>query len=427
MAFLDRLLGRPLATHEEDEQKVGVFAGIPMLGLDALSSSAYGPEAALTILIPLGALGLVYIGPIIGVILALLTILYFSYRQTIAAYPGGGGSYTVAKENLGTPAGLLAAAALLLDYVMNVAVGISAGMGALISAVPVTASLLAAPVPARAGLCRVYQFARRSRIGTGVRVADLFVCRHTYDCACGGVGQSVDERRASRSGCRGACPARRDGRDYAVAAAARVCQRVYRDDGRGGGQQRRHGLCQTRCRERAAHTDGDCRDSGRFACRDRVSGPRLPHRGDRPGQSRLRQHYFAACGRGCRKGHFLLHHDWQRSRRACAFRQYQFRGLSAPVPTGGAGRFSAPCVCQPGAAARVLLRHRHFDGFRRHFAGRVRRRNGSLDSPFRYRRVSGFCAVTGGHGRALEAGWRREIAGVPVRQRIGLRGHSDCA
>ena len=136
MAFLDRLLGRPLATHEEDEQKVGVFAGIPMLGLDALSSSAYGPEAALTILIPLGALGLAYIGPIIGVILALLIILYFSYRQTIAAYPGGGGSYTVAKENLGTRAGLLAAAALLLDYVMNVAVGISAGMGALISAVP---------------------------------------------------------------------------------------------------------------------------------------------------------------------------------------------------------------------------------------------------------------------------------------------------
>ena len=136
MSLLDRLLGRPLATHEEDEQKVGVFAGIPMLGLDALSSSAYGPEAALTILIPLGALGLVYIGPIIGVILALLVILYFSYRQTIAAYPGGGGSYTVAKENLGTRAGLLAAAALLLDYVMNVAVGISAGMGALVSAIP---------------------------------------------------------------------------------------------------------------------------------------------------------------------------------------------------------------------------------------------------------------------------------------------------
>jgi amino acid transporter len=136
MSLLDRLLGRPLASHEEEEQKVGVLAGIPMLGLDALSSSAYGPEAALTVLLPLGVLGVAYIGPIILIILVLLAILYFSYRQTIAAYPTGGGSYTVAKENLGIRAGLLAAAALLLDYILNVAVGISAGVGALVSALP---------------------------------------------------------------------------------------------------------------------------------------------------------------------------------------------------------------------------------------------------------------------------------------------------
>ena len=137
MALLDKLLGRPLASHEEEGQKVGVVAGVPMLGLDALSSSAYGPEAALTLLLPLGLLGLRYIGPIILVILAILAILYFSYRQTIAAYPTGGGSYTVASENLGVQWGLLAAAALLLDYILNVAVGISAGIGALVSAVPV--------------------------------------------------------------------------------------------------------------------------------------------------------------------------------------------------------------------------------------------------------------------------------------------------
>ena len=136
MSFLDKIFGKPLASHEEDEQKVGVFAGVPMLGLDGLASAAYGPEAALTLLIPLGATGLGYITPVIGIILVLLAILYFSYRQTIAAYPTGGGSYTVAKENLGTHAGLLAAAALLLDYVLTVAVGISAGVGALVSAVP---------------------------------------------------------------------------------------------------------------------------------------------------------------------------------------------------------------------------------------------------------------------------------------------------
>lgn len=136
MAFIDRLLGRPLASHEEEENKVGVKEGIPMLGLDALSSAAYGPEAALSMLIPAGLLGLSYIWPITLVLLGLLGILFLSYRQTIAAYPHGGGSYTVAKENLGTRAGLLAAASLILDYILNVAVGISAGVEAIVSMYP---------------------------------------------------------------------------------------------------------------------------------------------------------------------------------------------------------------------------------------------------------------------------------------------------
>jgi amino acid transporter len=136
MALKDWLFGRWLATDEEGEHRVGVLTGIPMLGLNALGSAAYGPEAALTLLIPLGAAGVSYIGPISALIIVLLFIVYFSYRQTITAYPHGGGSYTVAKENLGLTAGLLAAAALMLDYVLVVAVGISAGVGALISAVP---------------------------------------------------------------------------------------------------------------------------------------------------------------------------------------------------------------------------------------------------------------------------------------------------
>ena len=136
MSLFDYILGRRLATYEEGEQRVGVLAGIPMLGLDALGSAAYGPEAALTLLIPLGAMGIAYIGPISTLIIILLLVVYLSYRQTIAAYPHGGGSYTVAKDNLGTTAGLFAAAALLLDYVLVVAVGISAGVGALVSALP---------------------------------------------------------------------------------------------------------------------------------------------------------------------------------------------------------------------------------------------------------------------------------------------------
>ena len=106
------------------------------MGLDGLSSAAYGPEAALILLVPLGAAAPSLLAPIMLVILALLGILYLSYRQVINAYPVNGGSYTVAKENLGTRAGLLAATALMIDYVLNVAVGISAGVGALVSAIP---------------------------------------------------------------------------------------------------------------------------------------------------------------------------------------------------------------------------------------------------------------------------------------------------
>jgi amino acid transporter len=112
------------------------LTGVPVLGLDALSSAAYGPEAALTLLLPLGALGLTQVVPITFVIIGVLLVVFFSYRQTIGAYPNGGGSYTVAKENLGAGAALLAGAALAIDYILNVAVGISAGIGALVSAAP---------------------------------------------------------------------------------------------------------------------------------------------------------------------------------------------------------------------------------------------------------------------------------------------------
>ena len=136
MSLADLLLGRPLATEEEKAERIGPGKGIPIFGLDALSSAAYGPEAALTLLIPLGMAGVAYIWPISLSIVALLAIVYFSYRQTIVAYPQGGGSYTVASENLGEWAGLLAAAALMVDYILTAAVGISAGVGALVSAVP---------------------------------------------------------------------------------------------------------------------------------------------------------------------------------------------------------------------------------------------------------------------------------------------------
>jgi len=136
MNIVNLIFGKPLKSSEERAEQIGPTEGIPIFGLDALSSAAYGPEAALSLLIPLGLLGVQYIVPISLAIITLLVIVFFSYRQTIEAYPGGGGSYTVARFNLGAFWGLLAASALLADYILTAAVGISAGVGALISAVP---------------------------------------------------------------------------------------------------------------------------------------------------------------------------------------------------------------------------------------------------------------------------------------------------
>ena len=135
MTILDLVFGRPLSSAEAKDERVGSFAGVSVFGLDALSSAAYGPEAALTILMSLGVAGSGYILPITIAISSILAIVYFSYRQTISAYPNGAGTYTVAKDNLGRHFGLLGAVALLIDYTLNVAVGISAGVGALVSAI----------------------------------------------------------------------------------------------------------------------------------------------------------------------------------------------------------------------------------------------------------------------------------------------------
>jgi amino acid transporter len=130
------LIGPPLRTDASQHESLGVATGIPALGLDALASAAYGPEAALTVLLPLGVAGPALVFPLAVTIVALLIVVQFSYRQTIAAYPSGGGSYVVASRNLGRRAGLLAGAALWVDYLLNAAVAISAGVGALVSAVP---------------------------------------------------------------------------------------------------------------------------------------------------------------------------------------------------------------------------------------------------------------------------------------------------
>ncbi len=130
------LLGAPLDASAIAVERMRKLVALPVLSADALSSVAYGPEAMLAVLVLAGTAGLAYSLPIGAAIAFLMLAVGVSYRQTIRAYPHGGGSYIVAGDNLGRVPGLMAAAGLLIDYVMTVAVSIASGVAAIVSAVP---------------------------------------------------------------------------------------------------------------------------------------------------------------------------------------------------------------------------------------------------------------------------------------------------
>lgn len=137
MADLKRLfIGKPLKSAENDEHKLSRFAALALLSSDALSSIAYGTEQIVVVLITLSAAAIWYSLPIAAFVIILLISLTLSYRQIIHAYPHGGGAYVVSSENLGRNAGLLAGGSLLVDYMLTVAVSVSAGAEAIISAIP---------------------------------------------------------------------------------------------------------------------------------------------------------------------------------------------------------------------------------------------------------------------------------------------------
>jgi len=135
------VIGRPLRSNEMQSEEISTFSGLPALSLDALTSVAYGPEAIMVVLATAGLGALHLVLPITIAIVALLVILIISYRQVIDGYPEGGGCYAVSKANLGRGVALLAGAALIVDYTLTVAVSISAGVEALVSAFPTVASL----------------------------------------------------------------------------------------------------------------------------------------------------------------------------------------------------------------------------------------------------------------------------------------------
>ncbi len=130
------LLGESLPTSASIHERLSNATGLAVLASDALSSVAYATQETLLVLLLAGSSSLSLSLPISGIIVLLLAIVALSYRQTIKAYPNGGGAYIVARENLGTYPGLIAAASLMIDYILTVTVSISAGIAALTSAVP---------------------------------------------------------------------------------------------------------------------------------------------------------------------------------------------------------------------------------------------------------------------------------------------------
>ncbi len=167
------LLGPPLRSTAIARERMRKLVALPVLSADALSSVAYGPEAMLAILVLGGTAGLSYSLPISATIAFLMLAVGVSYRQTIRAYPHGGGSYIVASDNLGRIPGLVAAAGLMTDYILTVAVSVASGLEAITSAIP---SLSADAVPIGVGVI-VVLLAGNLR---GVRQAGLLFAAPTY-------------------------------------------------------------------------------------------------------------------------------------------------------------------------------------------------------------------------------------------------------
>ena len=167
------LLGAPLRSTALATQKIRKLVALPVLSADALSSVAYGPEAMIAVLVLAGSGGLGLSLPIAAAIALLMLVTGVSYRQTIRAYPGGGGAYIVATDNLGRHAGLTAAAGLMTDYVLTVAVSVASGVAAVTSAVP---SLCPAQVAIGVGVIAVL-LAGNLR---GVRQAGALFAAPTY-------------------------------------------------------------------------------------------------------------------------------------------------------------------------------------------------------------------------------------------------------
>ena len=239
--FLKRLIvGRALASDKAEHQLLPKFLALPVFSSDPLSSVAYATEEMMLVLIAAGTAALSYRLPLASGIALLLIIVVTSYRQTVRAYPRGGGSYIVARENLGTVPGLIAAAAILTDYVLTVAVSITAGTIAITSAVP---GLVEHRVPMAVVLVLLVTLANLR----GVKEAGTLFAIPTYGfVAIVGVtiltGLLAVLRRDVSRGAHRTSAGRGHGDPLALLVAPRLLVRRHGADGGRGDRRRRPGV-----------------------------------------------------------------------------------------------------------------------------------------------------------------------------------------
>ena len=279
------IVGKPIPSHLAHHERLSRFTGLAVLSSDPLSSVAYATEEILRVLILVGVGALSFSSPIAFVIATILAVVVFSYRQTIHAYPSGGGAYIVAKDNLGETPALIAAGALLIDYVLTVAVSIAAGVAAITSAFPewhlnrVEMTLGFVVVLTLGNLRGIRESGRIFALPTYFFVVSLLalIAAGAWR-ALNGTHSAGRGRRSDR--------ANRPGVDD-VPAAYGVLERLHGDDRRRGGVERRARIQATRGEERRRDDADDGGAVDHDVRRDHAAGAGVPRDAERARDRRL--------------------------------------------------------------------------------------------------------------------------------------------
>ena len=394
------LVGRPMQTGQMHETLLPKWLALPIFASDPLSSVAYATESALVVLVAASASAAHLVFPISIAIACLLGIVVLSYRQTVRVYETSGGAYVVARENLGTTPSLVAAAALLTDYVLTVAVSISAGIYAITSFVPSLTSH-------KVGLslaCLVVIVLANLR---GVRESGMLFALPTYAFVTSilvlvAVGLVPGRHRAPAAGGRPQPAADRDRGDHDLRPAARVLVRLDRAHRRGGDRERRQRLPAPAGKER--------REDARRARDDRDHDVprRLVPRGARPRDAELdrlgrlpdRAHRLPA--RLVRRLH-VLRRPGDDAARPRARREHVVPGLPAALGAARAGPLRAAAVLEPRRPARLLERDARARRGRGRAARHLQGEHQQPDPPLRDRRLHRVHALAGRDGALLAA------------------------